>query len=84
MTQSEFTMQARPMSQCDLIAAALEDAATYNYVNDGWVSMPDLVRCSGSYNVHSRISDLRKRGLNIEQKLEVLGDGTRASYYRIV
>jgi hypothetical protein len=77
MTQSEFTMEARPMSQRDRIEAALIYAG-------GWVSMPDLVRCSGSYNVHSRISDLRKRGLNIEQKLEVLGDGTRASYYRIV
>lgn len=83
MTQSEFTMEARPMSQCDRIEKELFRGMRLECAG-GWVSMPDLVRCSGSYNVHSRISDLRKRGLNIEQRLEVLGDGTRASYYRIV
>lgn len=49
-----------------------------------WVSMPALVDCSGSYNVHSRVSDLRGRGLTIENKVERCPrTGTRLSYYRI-
>ena len=33
-----------------------------------WVAMPELCRASGSFNVHSRISDLRKQGHNIEHR----------------
>jgi hypothetical protein len=33
-----------------------------------WVPMPSLCRSSGSYNVHSRISDLRRAGHTILQE----------------
>jgi hypothetical protein len=58
-----------------------------------WVAMPELYRVSGAFAVHSRISDLRKRGHVIEQwnEWEDLG-GRRAegggrickSSYRLV
>jgi hypothetical protein len=44
-------------SQCDLILELLAAA------NGRWVSMIDLHRVSGSMAVHSRIADLRERGL---------------------
>lgn len=47
-----------------------------------WVGMPELVKLSGSYNVHSRVSDLRKRGVSIECRV----DRTKRkamSFYRI-
>jgi hypothetical protein len=37
----------------------------------GWVPMPELVARSGSYNVHSRVDELRhKRGINILNRTE--------------
>lgn len=51
----------RGLSQCAAILRALELA-------DGdWIAMPKLCQVSGSYNVHSRIADLRARGHHIEQ-----------------
>ena len=76
MTQSEFALQSKPSSQCDLIKTELERNA------GKWVAMPRLVELSGSYVIHSRISDLRKRGLTIEQRSERV-DGTCRSEYRL-
>lgn len=52
-------------TQNELILATLTAAA------GGWVPMPKLVELSGSYNVHSRVDELRhKRGVNILNRTE--------------
>lgn len=48
-----------------------------------WVTMPDLWRCSGSMNVHSRISDLRKSGMIIENRKKREGQ-KMYSFYRLL
>ena len=48
-----------------------------------WVSMIDLWKCSGSMNVHSRISDLRKSGMIIENLKERSGRSVH-SFYRLI
>ena len=65
------------MSQNNLIYEELRRNA------NRYVSMPDLVRVSGSYNIHSRISDLREKGSIIENKVEKV-DGKNHSYYKLV
>jgi len=47
-----------------------------------WVPMPVLARISGAYAVHSRASDLRKRGHDVENKT-IEQDGTKKSFYRL-
>lgn len=51
-----------------------------------WVPMPELVRVSGSWVVHSRISDLRRKKLGkIENRIERHDDGVERivhSFYR--
>ena len=47
-----------------------------------WVPMPELAQCSGSMNVHSRISNLRDRGHVIEVRLQ--GIRPKHSFYRLV
>jgi biotin operon repressor len=61
-------------SQCDLILAALQRAA------GRWVGLPDLHRASGSMAVHSRIADLRARGLDIEHRNQRAGRMVHSSY----
>lgn len=63
-------------SQNDAILQALDEAA------GKWVAMPELSRLSGSYNVHSRISDLRNRGHQIEHRNERRGRMIH-SFYRL-
>ena len=46
-----------------------------------WVAMPDLAAAAGCYAVHSRISDLRAEGHQIETKVE--GARPRKSFYRL-
>ncbi len=79
MTQTEFTLTALPVSQADIILDLLERQ------RGEWLAMPYLVQESGSYNVHSRISDLRARGITIEHRNE-REKGCRAvkSFYRVV
>jgi hypothetical protein len=51
----------REDSQCAKILAALRLA------DGNWLEMPALVRASGSYNIHTRIDELRQRwGHDIE------------------
>ena len=64
-------------SQCGVILDLL------NTVPGGWVAMPILALKSGSYNVHSRIADLRKRGHRIEHKNEHAGKVVK-SFYRLM
>jgi hypothetical protein len=47
-----------------------------------WVPMPRLAEVSGAYAVHSRISDLRGAGHDIQSKVE--GVRPRKSFYRLV
>lgn len=69
--------QTTGLSQADRILARLRED------QGEWVSMPTLCHLSGSYNVHSRISDLRARGLTIEHKNE-RRDGILMSFYRLI
>ena len=78
MSQAEFTLEAKPLSQCDCILRELENW------RGQWVPMPRLYEVSGAFAVHSRIADLRKRGHNIEQRSTRLADGTVSSWYRLV
>lgn len=77
MNQTQYTNSAVGVSQCDLILRELQ--ATPGI----WVAMPTLCAVSGSYNAHSRIADLRKRGHRIEWRGEHL-DGSIHSFYRII
>ena len=47
-----------------------------------WIPMPLLAAESGAYAVHSRVSDLRKRGHTIEHKNSRHGRVTH-SFYRM-
>lgn len=52
-----------------------------------WVPMPELVRVSGSYVIHSRIADLRRKKLGkFDNRTERHDDGVKRiihSYYRL-
>jgi biotin operon repressor len=62
------------ISQCDKILASL-------HLHSGrWVSVVHLASISGSMAVHSRISDLRARGINIEHRNERVGRMIHSSY----
>jgi len=80
MTQGEFRIHNSGRSQCECILSVLQRSIG---ILDGWVAMPRLARESGAYAVHSRISELRKRGHRIEQRSTRLTDGTIASEYRL-
>ena len=68
----------REDSQCGKILAALKAA------NGDWVSMPALVLVSASYNIHSRIDELRHRhGYQIENETDV-SVRPHVSKYRLV
>lgn len=67
--------QPAGLSQCDIILGALVE-------DGGWLSALELHNLSGSLAVHSRISDLRKRGHAIAHFNE-WRDGQCRSFYRI-
>jgi hypothetical protein len=71
-------MNSNP-SQASLILAELQRRQGCN------VPMPDLARVSGSWNVHSRIAELRKRGHVIKNEIDhdPLGPA-KHSYFRLV
>jgi hypothetical protein len=64
LSQEEFAAVGSGPSQCDLILATLLTAPGH------WFDMRHLGNVSGSRNVHSRVSDLRKRGHSIEHRNE--------------
>jgi len=64
-------------SQCARILQLLE------YRDGAWTEMPHLARNSGAYAVHSRISDLRKRGHVIQHKNVQKGREVH-SFYRLI
>jgi hypothetical protein len=74
-----MTTHTSPTAGRTQCAAILEALAA----NRGrWVPMPELVATSGSFNVHSRIADLRKRGHVIEQRNARHGTAVH-SFYRL-
>ena len=75
MTQREH--EGLGDTQCGAILARLEAAG------GDWVPMPELAQASGAFAVHSRVSDLRSWGHNIEQRSERDGRKVR-SFYRLV
>lgn len=77
-SQIEFALTGNGGSQCDRIEAVLRSRI------GEWVPMPELWRASGAMAVHSRISDLRKRGLDIEHRNEVAAGRVTHSFYRLV
>lgn len=77
MTQKQHKATGAGASQCAKIRAALEQRAGH------WVAMTDLWRESKAFAVHSRISDLRKRGLKIDHRNEVQPDRSIHSFYRL-
>ena len=73
---TNHTSESSGISQCDSILSELHKA------NGEWVAMPHLASVSGSYNVHSRVSDLRKAGHNVEHRNERKGR-MHHSFYRL-
>jgi hypothetical protein len=48
-----------------------------------WVSMPDLVHVSGSFNIHTRVDEIRHRlGETVECKIES-ASRRKFSFYRV-
>ena len=69
-------MNSNP-TQCEVILGEL--------TRGGWRSMPALSAASGSFNVHSRIAELRRKGVRIECRVEHR-PGTaqgKVSWYRL-
>lgn len=77
MNQTQHAATGRGTSQCEKIAAMLIAK------NNEWVPMPDLWKASGAFAVHSRIADLRKRGMSIAHRNERAQDGSIHSFYRL-
>ena len=60
-------MRLRENSQCSKILNRLKEQG-----GEGWVAMPELVTISGSYNIHSRVDELRhNHGVDIENHTDV-------------
>jgi hypothetical protein len=77
-SQLELTYRSHAggLTQCDLIAQHLQQRVGQ------WVPMTDLWRVSGAFAVHSRISDLRQRGYDIDHHNQHI-NGVVHSYYRL-
>lgn len=72
----QILYKEKGVSQCAKILYALA-------AKEGeWVEMPDLWRASGAFAVHSRIADLRKRGLKITQE-SIWKEGIVHSRYKL-
>ena len=76
MDQSTYTAQDCGKSQNQLVLEMLVLAG------GEWVSLPDLMRHSGSANVHSRVADLRRRGHDVQWKRTQVGRRIH-SWYRM-
>lgn len=76
MTQTEYQRAALGESQEARILCAL-----VSHIGE-WVAMPELAQVYGVGAGHSRVSDLRKRGHNIEHRNERSGRVVK-SFYRL-
>lgn len=78
MTQATFQLTDASKSQCTLI---LEELVAHR---GEWVPMPHLALISESFNVHTRIDELRSRGHLIDNKCErEKGSRKQHSSYRL-
>lgn len=78
MDQSEYQSSGAGVSQTDKLIAYLEKH------RGEWMPLPTLVAVCGGYAIHSRASDARKLGYNVEQKsYRDFDTGKIHSYYRI-
>lgn len=70
----------RRLTQRELVLIELQKNA------GEWVPMPQLVRASGAYAVHSRVSDLRspRHGSHQIEHRNTWNDGVCCSEYRLV
>jgi hypothetical protein len=48
----------------------------------GWVPLPEIIACAAQYN--SRIFEIRRLGLTVENRTERDGSGNVLSWYRLV
>jgi hypothetical protein len=79
MSKSSHPSTVSGNSQCNLILRELKRK------KGQWVPMPRLVSCSGSYNVHSRIADCRRRGAVILHENKYKHQGRKVmSFYRLI
>ena len=76
--QAQFEVDGGAASQNDKILDYLQERLGQE------VSMYQLYLVSGSMAVHSRIADLRKRGVRIANRTERQKDGTRHSFYTLL
>lgn len=78
-SQMTFLAEGGAASQCERVLTLLK-----HHLNE-WVGMPHLVEYSGSYVIHSRISDLRRQGHSIINRTEKdPATGNRLSYYKLL
>ena len=79
VSQIEHVVSQVAESQNDRLQAHFQACA------GEWLAMPDLVRVVGAYAIHSRVAELRKRGMMIVNK-RVREPGSRLchSFYRYV
>ena len=68
-------------SQCSIIESILRKA------RGEWVPMPKLVQARGGYAIHSRVNDLRRKGITIENNTllvpNLFSRAAKESFYRI-
>lgn len=78
MNQTEYKVSGIGESQADKLIFYLEKH------RGEWIGLPTLVSVCGGYAVHSRASDVRKRGYEVEQKNNRdMETGKIHSFYRI-
>ena len=77
-SQQTFLMEGGALSQTDLLINYLHRA------NNEWVPLPVLADVIGGFAVHSRASDARRRGVNVENRVQFdKPTGKRISFYRL-
>ena len=78
-SQIDFVETGGALSQTDKLINVLHHA------NNEWVSLPQLVEAVGGYAIHSRVSDARKLGCNIINRVEFSPiTNKRLSWYKLI
>ena len=78
-SQLQFELEGKALSQTDRLIATLLRAG------GNWVGLPALYEATGSFVLHSRAADARKKGYTIENRTEHDAlTGKRHSFYRLV
>lgn len=78
-SQMQFVAEGGAMSQTDRLITALMEA------NGAWVGLPALAKAIDGFAVHSRACDARRKGYNIENRVERDPlSNQRHSFYRVI